>query len=364
VLLTEVKRRCGLDQDIDSRPESVAAFFAGVRVDLTFEESLAAAKVWQPDLIVHEYCDFVGPLVAAALRCPVTKLAYGPAYGPEIDNAMVGTIAYRYRRLGLEPTAPVAFLDTCPSLLQVDGWTRPAGHQYLRPEPHSRNASNWVAPSFSNPRPTVLVTLGTIFHSPLVLSAILSGLADLNVNILATVGPDGDPAELDVDPSRVHVERFVPLSDLLTGVSAVVAHGGGGTVLAALSRGLPLVLLPQGADQFLNARQVASAHAGIVLLPEQTTPTPIGSAGLNAERATPAAIGSALQRTLTDRSLRAAAQRIAEEIKEMDPPARVIDKLPRVKKYKGKLLKKLHLSDFSAPWHADRYPFPTGTGEL
>jgi UDP:flavonoid glycosyltransferase YjiC (YdhE family) len=329
VLLTEVRRRCGMDQDIDSRPEFVAEFFAGARVDLTFEESLAAAKVWQPDLIVHEYCDFVGPLVAAALRCPVTKLAYGPAYGPEIDNAMFGTVASRYRRIGLEPIAPVAFLDTCPPLLQLDGWTRPAGHQYLRPEPHSRNASNWVAPRFDNPRPTVLVTLGTIFHNPVVLSAILRGLADLNVNILATVGPNGDPAEFDVDPSRVHIERFVPLSDLLTGVSAVVAHGGGGTVLAALSRGLPLVLLPQGADQFLNARQVAFAHAGIVLLPEQTTPTAIGSAGLNAERATPAAIGSALRLALTDRSLRAAAQRVAEEIKVMDPPTRVIDRLNR-----------------------------------
>jgi UDP:flavonoid glycosyltransferase YjiC (YdhE family) len=71
-------------------------------------------------------------------------------------------------------------------------------------------------PTFSNTRPTVLVTLGTIFHNPVVLSAILRGLADLNVNILATVGPNGDPAELDVDPSRVRIERFVPLNDLLT----------------------------------------------------------------------------------------------------------------------------------------------------
>jgi hypothetical protein len=63
VLLTEVRRRCGTDQSIDTRPEFVAEFFAGTRVDLTFEQSLAAAKVWQPDLIVHEYCDFVGPLV-------------------------------------------------------------------------------------------------------------------------------------------------------------------------------------------------------------------------------------------------------------------------------------------------------------
>jgi len=194
--------------------------------------------------------------------------------------------------MGLRPTTPVVFLDTCPPSLQVDDWTRPVGHQYLRPEPHRRDSSNWATTDFGdrNPLPTILVTLGTVFHDRVVLSVILSGLADLNVNILATVGPNGDPAELEVDPSRVRIERFVPLDDLLTGVSAVVAHGGGGTVLATLSRGLPLVLVPQGADQFLNARQVAAAHAGIVLLPDQ---------------ATPIAIGSALQQVLTDRSLRA-----------------------------------------------------------
>jgi len=316
VLFAEVRRRCGADPTTDPRPEVVAEFFAGTRVDLTFEQALAAAKAWQPDLIVFEYCDFVGPLVTAVLRCPSAKLAYGPAYELEYDNAMAFTVASRYRRMGLRPTTPVAFLDTCPPSLQVDDWTRPVGHQYLRPEPHRRDSSNWATTDFGdrNPLPTVLVTLGTVFHDPVVLSIILSGLADLNVNILATVGPHGDPGELDVDPSRVRIERFVPLDDLLTGVSAVVAHGGGGTVLASLSRGLPLVLVPQGADQFLNARQVAAAHAGIVLLPDQ---------------ATPIAIGSALQQVLTDRALRAAAQHIAEEIEAMDSPADVIDRLDR-----------------------------------
>jgi hypothetical protein len=75
--------------------------------------------------------------------------------------------------------------------------------------------------------------------------------------------------------------------------------------------------------------RLLSLTPGIVLLPEQTSPTAIGSAGLNAERATPAAIGSALRLALTERSLRAATQRVAEEIKEMDPPTRVIDKLNR-----------------------------------
>ena len=54
----------------------------------------------------------------------------------------------------------------------------------------------------------------------------------------------------------MRVERFVPLDRLLTGVSAVVSHGGGGTILAALSRGLPLVLLPR-APIFHNAQRVA-----------------------------------------------------------------------------------------------------------
>jgi UDP:flavonoid glycosyltransferase YjiC (YdhE family) len=57
-----------------------------------------------------------------------------------------------------------------------------------------------------------------------------------------------------------------------------------------------------------------SAHAGIVLLPNE---------------ATPAATGSALQQVLTDRSIRAAAQDIAEEIAAMDSPDDVIEKLHR-----------------------------------
>ena len=142
----------------------------------------------------------------------------------------------------------------------------------------------------------------------------MRGLADLNVNIIATVGPNGDAAKIDVDPSRIRIVRFVPLDSLLTGVSVVVAHGGAGTVLASLSRGLPLVLLPQGADQFIHARQVASARAGIVLRPNE---------------ATPAAIRSALQQVLTNASIRGAAQDLAEEIAAMDSPDYVIEKLDR-----------------------------------
>lgn len=60
VLLTEVRHRCGTDPSGGTDSEPVAEFFAGTRVDFTFDQALPAAKVWQPDLIVYEYCDFVG----------------------------------------------------------------------------------------------------------------------------------------------------------------------------------------------------------------------------------------------------------------------------------------------------------------
>ena len=65
----------GADSEPD--PEHVAEFFAETRVDFTFDQALPAAKVWQPDLIVYEYGDFVGPLIGVVLQCPATKLAYG-----------------------------------------------------------------------------------------------------------------------------------------------------------------------------------------------------------------------------------------------------------------------------------------------
>ena len=47
--------------------------------------------------------------------------------------------------------------------------------------------------------------------------------------------------------------------------AAMVAHGGAGTTLAALTAGVPLVLLPLSADQPINARRVAELGAGLAL---------------------------------------------------------------------------------------------------
>jgi UDP:flavonoid glycosyltransferase YjiC (YdhE family) len=48
-----------------------------------------------------------------------------------------------------------------------------------------------------------------------------------------------------------------------------VSHGGSGALLGALSAGIPMLAIPQGADQFMNAERVVEAGFGLRLKPSE-----------------------------------------------------------------------------------------------
>ena len=110
----------------------------------------------------------------------------------------------------------------------------------------------------------------------------------------------------------MRVERLVAQGRLLERLAAVVHHGGSGTMLGALAHGLPQLLLPQGADQFLNAEALLPTGAALRLLPEQIEPE---------------AVARATASLLSEPSFRVAAQAIAAEIAAMPAPAEVVDEL-------------------------------------
>jgi hypothetical protein len=110
----------------------------------------------------------------------------------------------------------------------------------------------------------------------------------LDVDALVTVGPDGDPSAVGPLPDSVRVERFVSQGVLLPYVDAVSHHGGSGTMLGALSHGLPQLVLPRGADQFFNAQALVDSGTGCCLTPEENTPETVreASKGYSANRDT------------------------------------------------------------------------------
>jgi UDP:flavonoid glycosyltransferase YjiC (YdhE family) len=82
----------------------------------------------------------------------------------------------------------------------------------------------------------------------------------------------------DVDaPPHVEVHEWADHGDLLPTCAAVVTHAGLGTTLRALAHGVPLLMLPLGRDQHLNAVRVQDMGAGI-RLPADAAPRKIREA--------------------------------------------------------------------------------------
>jgi UDP:flavonoid glycosyltransferase YjiC (YdhE family) len=293
---------------LERRPHIYPILFGRGHAPHKLDGLLRAARAWQPDAIVWESSDVAGPIVAAALGIPAVHHSFGAMVPLEAFRRCEEAVLPLWRRAGAEPLPYVGafsglYVDICPASL---AWEQPLGETIpLGPvEPPSASPPAWLA---ELDRPLVYATLGTVFNEPDVLARLLTGLDDVPAALL-TIGRNVDPAALGPVPAHVRVERFVPQADVLQSCSAVIAHGGSGSTLAALAHGLPLVLVPQGADQFENAKRVEDAGAGIVVMPGEVTGD---------------AVRSALRRVLDEPAFAIAAQRIAAEIASMPGPEQV-----------------------------------------
>jgi MGT family glycosyltransferase len=188
-----------------------------------------------------------------------------------------------------------------------------AAHRARVVEAAASSAPPAWAPA-EDPRPLVYITFGTIVgsipHLQSVYRTSLDAVADLPVRELLTTGRALQPGALGAIPANVHVEEWIPQRDILPRVAAVVCHGGSGTLLGGLAAGLPVVIVPLGADQPHNGRLVAAAGAGLMLIEPDAD-----------------ALRAAVQTALDAPELRLQARRLAEEIAAMPTIDDVVDVL-------------------------------------
>ncbi|WP_432986247.1 glycosyltransferase [Dactylosporangium sp. CA-233914] len=262
----------------------------------------AAAAAWRADLVVCDETDFGSMIAAESLGLPhasVVVLAAG-RFGGAAGLAPL-----------LDRTRSAHGLPADPDLAML---TR---HLVISPVPPSfRVASCLMRPMAAPPPapttpPTVYFTLGTVFNTESgdLFTRLLSGFRTLPVDMVVTVGGAVDPAELGPQPANVRVQRYVPQAELLPRCSAVVCHAGSGTVIGALAHGLPLVLVPMGADQPANAERCAELGVGVVLDALSSTPTDAAEA---------------LRTVLTEPSYTTAAAALRTETAAMPSPSQVV----------------------------------------
>lgn len=291
--------------------------FGWPRIEPMLKDLSGIAADWQPSLIVHEQSELAAPIVGTASGVPYATHSFGEVVPLEnLDPDGLGVTSL-WQAHGLDAPAFAGchahmYLDIYPpSLHSVDmadfGLVQP-----IRPVPFAtagaEHLPEWIA---TDSRPLIYVTFGTVFNDRIdVIRTVVDGVRTLDARVLVTVGPHADPATLGPQPANVHVARYVPQTQVLPHCSAVISHAGSGTFLGALSEGVPQVCVPQGADQFVNAKACAAAGLGRTLEPEEVT----------VER-----VRASTEEVLSDPSFRVAAQKIQVEMAAMPDPAAVAE---------------------------------------
>lgn len=170
-------------------------------------------------------------------------------------------------------------LTLVPSVRELDYGRRhvPAGVHYVGPcpwqPPDPPAAAAWVE-AVPDGRPWVHVAASTVAGSDSgMLRAAMRGLGGRPVEVIATAGGEV-PAELRPEalPANVHLAPWVNHARLLPRCAAVVTAGGAGTIVAALTAGVPLVVVPTTWDKPDNAQRVVEAGVGVRLSPRRCTP--------------------------------------------------------------------------------------------
>jgi UDP:flavonoid glycosyltransferase YjiC (YdhE family) len=287
------------------------------------EGIIRAARATGADVIVRESGELGGLVAGAILDLPVASASpaaakfYEQMIRPAVARAAAehGLDGDRVTEVGYE----VLHIDRTPPSLEMPGYQAPSNAINIRPEPFDAGGEMPAWFDDLGARPLVYVTLGTVMNGNIPLFRLIAdALADEPFDVVIALGAGIPPEALGEVASNIRVGGFLPQARILERASVVVNHGGYGTVSAALGAGLPLFLLPMGADQPYNTERCIAAGAALGVIQDQPPgPPPAGPPPFTAPD--PHVIRDGTRRLLGEPAFRDAARAIAAEIAALPP---------------------------------------------
>jgi UDP:flavonoid glycosyltransferase YjiC (YdhE family) len=151
----------------------------------------------------------------------------------------------------------------------------------------------------------VVVTQGTLANRDLsqLIEPALTGLADLDVTVVAALGREADALSIAVPPNA-HVAEFIPFDVLLPKADVFITNGGSGGTQQAIAADVPVIVAGLTEDKPAIAARVAYHGLGISL--ETETPTP-------------EAVAAAAESVLKDTEMHANVHKLARVYAAHDP---------------------------------------------
>ena len=200
-----------------------------------------------------------------------------------------GRVVRKMRQL-VEPLEHCTELLCCPPEFEVEEVDRGPRVRYI--EPSIRQEETWVS-SARNPSPVledlgasedlIYASLGSAVETHREIGqrfykAFFELAASLPLHFILSLGSGYELDRLGTIPDNVKAYEWVPQMEVLERSRAAITHGGLGTVKECIWHGVPMVVLPAGRDQPLNAERVEHHGLGRALDPTQLTPDTLSEA--------------------------------------------------------------------------------------
>lgn len=115
-------------------------------------------------------------------------------------------------------------------------------------------------------RPVIYISLGTVKNRNIEFyRACFEAFKAYPALFVMSVGEHVDSAALGSAPDNFLIRQRVPQLDVLQHVDLFITHGGMNSVHEGLYYGVPLVVVPQQAEQLIVARRVKAEGAGVLI---------------------------------------------------------------------------------------------------
>ena len=207
--------------------------------------------------------------------------------------------------------APMTLVYTS-KLFQPDGGSFDETYKFVGPSivPRSQESID-----FSNvdKEHLIYISLGTVFNQAADFYKLcFAAFAGTNYSVIMSVGKQTRIEELGDIPANFIVRDYVPQLEILQHAQLFITHGGMNSTNEALYNSVPLIVLPQSADQPVIARRVAETGAGIQL---------------NQESLTADELRGAAERVLKDGSFRKASEAIGESFRVAGGYRRAVEEI-------------------------------------
>jgi len=202
------------------------------------------------------------------------------------------------------------YLSPLPPVLWADQAHLPEGWLWYRHEDAEGPVAR-VPGRRADQRARIYATIGSVAggneFGRSVARAMIKALGRLDAEVVFT-GAVGELSEADRVPANVTVAKYLSQSEAMNCDVAVV-HGGSGTTVAALARGLAMVVVPMFADQMHNADRLVEAGIGQRVDPERISQQ----------------LTSAVEAVLTEPRYRTNAELVAGTIAARPTPAEALE---------------------------------------